>query len=418
MNTFHSTIPFFFGAVLILLPLSGCSSSKEKTPSEKARSVVASLPDPSPSEMESTKREAYAKSGDHRRRGEILSDLPSSQAEDGATFAMMLLSEKDSSGKESSVPGSDDPKEEDPSGQMDSSSAWLSSPEERVFGRPPEDNNISKDTVLSSQGRVYVSAGEYPPTEEERLSYDIKRAVALMAALEGKGPPPEEEDHISGNGIASSPDATSDADTSHSRSNDEESSDPWEGTVTTSGRIAPYEGGNSLISFPDGSFLRGRSSSDESGITYGEIPPIKCVFLSSEKIRSGERISLRTVGDISFGETVLEDGSILSATVTIGERLFLEVHSIPLEGKNVLTHLTAFDSDGMKGLYCPETALSSGSGRLSREAISRGGSVAGGAIGGLAGSLLRSGASLLGEASSVKKVRVYPGYEFELRIVK
>gem|GEM_PF-5661120 len=413
MNTFHSTITFLFGTALFLLPLSGCSSSKEKTPSEKARSVVASLPDPSPSEMESTKREAYAKSGDHRRRGEILSDLPSSQAEDGATFAMMLLSEKDSFGKESSVPGSDDPKEEDPSGQMDSSSAWLSSPEERVFGRPPEEKNVSKDTVLSSQGRTYVSAGEYPPTEEERLSYDLKRAAALMAALEGKGTPPEEVDN-SGN----SPVQSSDTGSSHSQSSVEESSDPWEGTVTTSGRIATYEGGNSLISFPDGSFLRGRSSSDESGITYGEIPPIKCVFLSSEKIRSGERISLRTVGDVPFGETVLEDGSILSATVTIGERLFLEVHSIPLGGKNVLTHLTAFDSDGMKGLYCPETALSSGSGRLSREAISRGGSVAGGAIGGLAGSLLRSGASLLGEASSVKKVRVYPGYEFELRIVK
>ena len=412
MNTFHSTITFLFGTALFLLPLSGCSSSKEKTPSEKARSVVASLPDPSPSEMESTKREAYAKSGDHRRRGEILSDLPSSEGEDGASFAMMLLSEKDSSGKESSVPGSDDPKEEDPSGQMDSSSAWLSSPEERVFGRPPEDNNISKDTA-SSQGRVYVSAGEYPPTEEERLSYDLKRAAALMAALEGKGTPPEEVDN-SGN----SPVQSSDADSSHSQSSGEQSSDPWEGTVTTSGRIATYEGGNSLISFPDGSFLRGRSSSDESGITYGDIPPIKCVFLSSEKIRSGERISLRTVGDVSFGETVLEDGSILSATVSIGERLFLEVHSIPLGGKNVLTHLTAFDSDGMKGLYCPETALSSGSGRLSREAISRGGSVAGGALGGLAGSLLRSGASLLGEASSVKKVRVYPGYEFELRIVK
>ena len=413
MNTFHSTITFLFGTALFLLPLSGCSSSKEKTPSEKARSVVASLPDPSPSEMESTKREAYAKSGDHRRRGEILSDLPSSQAEDGATFAMMLLSEKASSGKESSVVGSDDPKEEAPSGQMDSSSAWLYSPEERVFGRAPEENDISKDTVLSSQGRTYVSAGEYSQSDEERLSYDIKRAAALMAALEGKGTPPEEDDN-SGN----SPVQSSDTGSSHSQSSVEESSDPWEGTVTTSGRIAPYEGGNSLISFPDGSFLRGRSFSDGSGVIYGEIPPIKCVFLSSEKIRSGERISLRTVGDVPFGETVLEDGSILSATVTIGERLFLEVHSIPLGGKNVLTHLTAFDSDGMKGLYCPETALSSGSGRLSREAVSRGGSVAGGALGGLAGSLLRSGASLLGEASSVKKVRVYPGYEFELRIVK
>lgn len=411
MNTFHSTITFLFGTALFLLPLSGCSSSKEKTPSEKARSVVASLPDPSPSEMESTKREAYAKSGDHRR-GEILSDLPSSQAEDGATFAMMLLSEKDSSEMESSITGSYAHKEEDAYSRMDSSMAGPTSPQERVFGIPPEENDISKDTGYS-QGRTYVSAGEYSQSDEERLSYDLKRAAALMAALEGKGTPPEEVDN-SGNSTVQS----SDTGSSHSQSSVEESSDPWEGTVTTSGRIATYEGGNTLISFPDGSFLRGRPSSDESGITYGEIPPIKCVFLSSGKIRSGERISLRTVGDVSFGETVLEDGSILSATVSIGERLFLEVHSIPLGGKNILTHLTAFDSDGMKGLYCSETALSSGSGRLSREAISRGGSVAGGAIGGLAGSLLRSGASLLGEASSVKKVRVYPGYEFFLRIVK
>ena len=373
-------------------------------------SIVAGLPDAAPKKLESTKKEAYQQ-GSGKKSDPFLSDESNNAPNDGAGFTMMLLSKEE----EDSSLLDHDPVNGDAIEAKDSlrSRNEDSLARERVFGSAPD----TGDPLISSSGipygseaaenihsdRTYVSPESYP-SSEERLYSDIRRAVAIKEALEGRTE--AEKEPTEGKDI--------------SAGKEEQvltaEDDPWEGTVEVLSRqkSAYTDGTEGIITYLD-------AGSDEShadgGLSSERVHPIKCAFIAEEKVKSGTRVALRVKEDSFIGERMIPEGTTLYAVCTLGERLFLEVRSIPFpEGGSTLMKLSAFDSDGMEGLYCPRTATSKGSERISREGISKGAGILGGAAGGLAGSLLRSGAAVLGEESSKAKVRVYPGYEFELRL--
>jgi hypothetical protein len=76
--------------------------------------------------------------------------------------------------------------------------------------------------------------------------------------------------------------------------------------------------------------------------------------------------------------------------------------------------LDAYDTDGLHGIYCPETSVSKNSRQASNDAISAAGTTFGGLVGDLASTVLRTGASIARSASGEVSVSVVSGYEFYL----
>ena len=130
----------------------------------------------------------------------------------------------------------------------------------------------------------------------------------------------------------------------------------------------------------------------------------------------------RLVGDLSLRllEDYVADGvripanTHLSAICKIGERLELSVRSLELGGRIVPLALDAYDTDGLPGIYCPETASSKASRKASDDAISTAGQTFGGLVGDIASTVLRTGASIAKSASGEVSVSVVRGYEFYL----
>ena len=79
----------------------------------------------------------------------------------------------------------------------------------------------------------------------------------------------------------------------------------------------------------------------------------------------------------------------------------------PVSGK-------AYDTDGYEGIYCPETAAVKGRKKVTGEVVSTAGTALSGLVGGVAGKIVRTGASLLTSASGEQSVQIASGYEFYL----
>ena len=104
----------------------------------------------------------------------------------------------------------------------------------------------------------------------------------------------------------------------------------------------------------------------------------------------------------------------LAAICKLGDRLELSVRSLEMNGRIVPLALDAYDTDGLQGIYCPETSASKNSRQASNDAISAAGTTFGGLVGDLASTVLRTGASIARSASGEVSVSVVSGYEFYL----
>ena len=85
-----------------------------------------------------------------------------------------------------------------------------------------------------------------------------------------------------------------------------------------------------------------------------------------------------------------------------------------MNGRIIPLALDAYDTDGLQGIYCPETSASKGRKQASQDAISTDGTTFGGLVGDLASTVLRTGASIARSGSGELSVSVVSGYEFYL----
>lgn len=149
------------------------------------------------------------------------------------------------------------------------------------------------------------------------------------------------------------------------------------------------------------------------GVGYG-IRPFRCMFVRDQKIKSGQRVAVRLLEDYVDGAVRIPANTHLQAICKIGERLELSVRSLELGGRIVPLLLEAYDSDGLPGIYCPETSAAKNARKASDEAISTAGRTFGGLVGDLASTVLRTGATIAKSASGEVSVAVVNGYEFYL----
>ena len=244
---------------------------------------------------------------------------------------------------------------------------------ERVFG-----TGASASPAPSSAPRRSGAARAL--SEDERLEYDRKRAEMVRDVLAG-ATADEMPGQVGHDGGQVGQDSPASIDLSAVGSSD--------GIITT------------------------LDDEPSEGVGYG-IRPFRCMFVRDQKIKSGQRVAVRLLEELAVDGVVVPANTHLQAICKIGERLELSVRSLELGGRIVPLALDAYDTDGLQGIYCPETSASKNSRQASNDAISAAGTTFGGLVGDLASTVLRTGASIARSASGEVSVSVVSGYEFYL----
>lgn len=156
----------------------------------------------------------------------------------------------------------------------------------------------------------------------------------------------------------------------------------------------------------------GVSSLDEASVTVpsDDTHPFKCMFVREEKIKSGQRVSVRLLEDIVVGGILIPKNSHLMASCSINSRLDLEISNIEMQGRILALGYEAYDTDGTRGIYCPDV------GSAGKTVRSRGTNLAGTAlssrVGRLASDVVSTGVSLIESATGERTVTVPAGYTF------
>ena len=173
---------------------------------------------------------------------------------------------------------------------------------------------------------------------------------------------------------------------------------------------------NDLASVNDGIITSLDDDFDDPSVRYSSSAkvPFRCMFVRDQKIVDGQRVTVRLLEDYSADGVFVPANTHLAAVCKVSDRLELSVRSVEINGRILPLQLVAYDTDGMAGIYCPETSASRNSRRASSDAISAANSTFGGLVGDLANTVLRTGATIAKSASGELSVKVVSGYEFYL----
>lgn len=187
---------------------------------------------------------------------------------------------------------------------------------------------------------------------------------------------------------------------------------PQDDAATVIGDSAPVRR-SSAMSTLDSNPGQGFSSlsADDDKVPTDEKYPFECMFVRAEKVRNGSRVSVRLLEDMVVGGTLIPKNTHLMAMCAISERLNLTVSSVEMNSKIYQLGYEAYDTDGGKGIYCPDLG-----GDARRSVKSRGFSAIGQVIGGrmarLASEAVQTGVSVAQSKSGEVTVSVPSGYRF------
>lgn len=156
----------------------------------------------------------------------------------------------------------------------------------------------------------------------------------------------------------------------------------------------------------------GVSSLDSPGnpAAGDETHPFKCMFVREEKIKDGQRVSVRLLEDIVVGGILIPKNSHLMASCNMGRRLELEITNIEMQGRILTLGYEAYDTDGTKGIYCPD--VSSAGTTVKNRGTNLVGTTLSSRVGRLASDVVSTGVSLIQSASGERTVSVPAGYTF------
>lgn len=245
----------------------------------------------------------------------------------------------------------------------------------RTFGTPPP-SSASSSAAPSRRSSGGGSSASRPMTEQERLDYDRRRAEMVRDVLTGG--------------------------TSETAPTEEPKAEPQSIDLSAVGSS------DGIISSLDDEF-------EDAAVQYeGAKRPFKCMFVRDQKITSGQRVTLRLLEDYNQDSVRIPANTHLAAICKIGDRLELQVRSLEINGRIIPLALDAYDTDGLQGIYCPETSSQKNSRTATNDAISTAGTTFGGLVGDIASTVIRTGATIAKSASGEVSVSVVSGYEFYL----
>lgn len=268
----------------------------------------------------------------------------------------------------------------------------------RVFG--DSDVSVAGSAVERSPVKPGMtgSNGYAQMTQDQRLEYDRRRAEMVRDVVTGN--------EIAGQAGNDDYQAGSDGhrDGDDGREGDDERS---RSAMLPLNDIAT--GNDGIITSLDDDF-------DDPSVGYSSSAkvPFRCMFVRDQKVVDGQRVTVRLLEDYSSDGVFVPANTHLAAVCKVSDRLELSVRSVEINGRILPLQLVAYDTDGMAGIYCPETSASRNSRRASSDAISAANSTFGGLVGDLANTVLRTGATIAKSASGELSVKVVSGYEFYL----
>lgn len=351
--------------VLWLVFLPGC---RDEAAAEK---VAMDVPEGIAEEIPESKREAYQEKG----RRSVSTD---------EYFGMLMAEEEISLVSDG---GQDEGDELEGSGRMDGAVVQPGeggSAAERVFGPAPVERSVPRQSGGSSGSGGSAGAGGYSGavrqrqmSEEEQLEYDRKRAEMVRDVITGTSSEAEG---------ASSPDSV-----------DEDEVE------------LKYHSDDDIVFSLDDEFT-------DDGVNYPEDSkrPFRCMFIRDEKLKEGQRVTLRLLETYEENGVRIPANSHLNAICKIGNRLELNVKSVEMNGKIIPLNLCAYDTDGLKGIYCPETSSNKNAKKAENDALSASGATFGGLVGDIANTIIRTGVNIARSSSGEVSVNVSSGYEFFL----
>lgn len=251
----------------------------------------------------------------------------------------------------------------------------------RVFG----DSEVASVSIAVERSPVKSgmtgSSGYGQMTPEQKLEYDRRRAEMVRDVLA--------EGEIAGQS-----------------GNDDDNDSPRLEVLSR----------NDIASVNDGIITSLDDDFDDPSVRYSSSAkvPFRCMFVRDQKVVDGQRVTVRLLEDYSVDGVFVPANTHLAAMCKVSDRLELSVRSVEINGRILPLQLVAYDTDGMAGIYCPETSASRNSRRASSDAISAANSTFGGLVGDLANTVLRTGATIAKSASGELSVKVVSGYEFYL----
>ena len=150
--------------------------------------------------------------------------------------------------------------------------------------------------------------------------------------------------------------------------------------------------------------------------------PVKATFLKNEKLKSGNRVIMRLMDDMTLADgTVIPASTHITGTCNIGRRMKINVTMLHYAGRMFPVDISVYDNDGTEGIYCPLVEESNKSKKVAKkvaqDAISTAGTLVGTVVtgnpflGSLATNGIRTATSAIGSDGSVS-VSVSSGYEF------
>lgn len=266
----------------------------------------------------------------------------------------------------------------------------------RVFG----DSDVTSVSIAVERSPVKPgmtgSSGYAQMTLDQRLEYDRRRAEMVRDVMTGS--------EIAGQAGNDDYQAGSDDRRDGDDGRDDERS---QSAMLSRNDIA--SGNVGIITSLDDDF-------NDPSVTYSSSAkvPFRCMFVRDQKVVDGQRVTVRLLEDYSVDGVFVPANTHLAAVCKVSDRLELSVRSFEMNGRILSLQLVAYDTDGMAGIYCPETSASRNSRRASSDAISAANSTFGGLVGDLANTVLRTGATIAKSASGELSVKVVSGYEFYL----
>lgn len=333
--------------------------------------VAMNVPEGIAEEIPESKREAYQEKG----RKSVSTD---------EYFEMLIAEEEISLVSSEKIPSQDG---NDGAGQVVScrmDGAMMQpgkggSAAERVFGPAPVERSVPRQSggASGAGGSSGTSRSSQPMSEADKLEYDRKRAEMVRDVITGTVSDAED---------ISSHDSTAEDDVE-----------------------LRYHSDNDIVFSLDDEFT-------DDGVNYPEESkrPFRCMFVRDEKLKDGQRVTLRLLETYEDNGIRIPANSHLSAICKIGNRLELNVKSVEMNGKIIPVNLCAYDTDGLKGIYCPETSSNKNAKKAENDALSASGATFGGLVGDIANTIIRTGVNIARSSSGEVSVNVASGYEFFL----
>ena len=364
---------------LVFLP--GC---RDETAAEK---VAMDVPEGIAEEIPESKREAYQEKGRKSVSTDEYFEMLMAEEEISLVSSEKIPGQAGNdgyggagqAGRRSPVGAGDDG--QDVSGRMDGVMAQPGKGEsaaERVFGPAPVERSVPRQSGGSSgSGGSAGAVRQRQMSEEEQLEYDRKRAEMVRDVITGTSSEAE---------VASPPDSV-DEDEVELR----------------------YHSDDDIVFSLDDEFT-------DDGVNYPEESkkPFRCMFIRDEKLKEGQRVTLRLLETYEENGVRIPANSHLNAICKIGNRLELNVKSVEMNGKIIPLNLCAYDTDGLKGIYCPETSSNKNAKKAENDALSASGTTFGGLVGDIANTIIRTGVNIARSSSGEVSVNVSSGYEFFL----